>query len=283
MAMSLQQSKSRIKSISATQKITNAMELVSTSKLKKAKEIYFKIHPFKEEIFQIVSAVVANIQEEHPCLQPIQKGKKLYIIITSSLGLCGGYNNNIFKFSSANITLDDDCIIIGTKGIHYFKSRNYHVVEEFAETPTLDMKENISSTLTYKILKQFLSKEYQEVAIIYTEFINSLTFLPKKFTLLPLDKAMFPAQTMQKELLLEPTPEDVLDHLIPFYLTTMLKSFLMESMLSEQASRRTAMENATDNATELKDKLMLEYNKARQAAITQEISEISGSAEALSK
>lgn len=283
MAMSLQQSKSRIRSITATQKITNAMELVSTSKLKRAKELNMKISPFKNEVIDIVSAVAANIAEDESIFLKTSKiGKKLYIIITSSLGLCGGYNNNIFKYCHDKIKMQDDLIVIGSKGIYYYKNRHYNLIDKYEEMPTLDLKENISTLITNRILKDYKNQIYNCVEIIYTQFINSLTFQPIRFQLLPLDKSNL-KNKFKKELLLEPTPIDVLNHLLPFYLTSTIKGFIVESMLSEQASRRTAMESATDNATELKDKLMLEYNKARQAAITQEITEISGSAEALNK
>ena len=138
----------------------------------------------------------------------------------------------------------------------------------------------MSSQIAYEVLKEFDLSHYKKVNMVYTKFINSLTFEPTLVQLLPISEVV-DVPNISKELLLEPSPEEVLDNLIPFYLSTSIKTLIFESMLSEQASRRTAMENATDNASELQDKLLLEFNKSRQAAITQEITEISGAANAI--
>ena len=138
----------------------------------------------------------------------------------------------------------------------------------------------MSNEIAHDILKEFDLSHYKKVNMVYTKFINSLTFEPTLVQLLPISEVV-DVPNISKELLLEPSPEEVLDNLIPFYLSTSFKALVFESMLSEQASRRTAMENATDNASELQDKLLLEFNKSRQAAITQEITEISGAANAI--
>lgn len=278
----MQQTKNRIRSVNSTSKITKAMELVSTSKLKRAKDLNFKIKPFKEEVFEIVSYVVNQINDkDYRYFRENPVDKNLYIVITSSLGLCGGYNINIEKFALSIINpKQDDLIVIGNKGIHYFKNQNYHIVEEYAELPKMDIKENLSSYVARNVLHAFDEGTYRSVKMLSTKFINSLTFEPIQTTLLPLTN-LASIKPMKKELLLEPSAEEVLNHMIPFYLTTAIKTLLIESMLSEQASRRTAMENATDNAKELQEKLLLDFNKSRQAAITQEITEISGAANAL--
>lgn len=282
MSAGLQQSKNRIKSVSATQKITSAMELVATSKLKKVKDLNFKITPFKKETINIISSVINNVSDkDYLFFKSPNQTKDLIIIVTSSLGLCGGYNNNIFKYVKENVDISSDLIVLGSKGVSHFKNNNYHIISENNELPPFDVKENLSSLITYKIVKDFKNSKYKSIKMIYTKFINTLTFEPTIFQLLPINPKIFKGKKNNKELLLEPTAIDVLDELIPFYLTSTIKSLIIEAQLSEQASRRMAMENATDNANELKEQLMLEYNKARQAAITQEISEISGSAEAL--
>ncbi len=282
MSAGLQQSKNRIKSVSATQKITSAMELVATSKLKKVKDLNFKITPFKKETINIISSVINNVSDkDYLFFKSPNQTKDLIIIVTSSLGLCGGYNNNIFKYVKENVDISSDLIVLGYKGVSHFKNNNYHIISEYNELPPFDVKENLSSLITYKIVKDFKNSKYKSIKMIYTKFINTLTFEPTIFQLLPINPKIFKGKKNNKELLLEPTAIDVLDELIPFYLTSTIKSLIIEAQLSEQASRRMAMENATDNANELKEQLMLEYNKARQAAITQEISEISGSAEAL--
>ena len=281
MAMSLQQTKTRIRSVASTKKITKAMELVATSKLRKAKDINMKVTPYKNEVFEIISYCANNIiDKDYRYFNENDVSKSLHIIVTSTLGLCGGYNINITKYVLNNIPKEDDLIVIGSKGINFLKNKGYNIIKAFPELPGLDLKESLSSSLSHEVLSQFDMKNYKNINMVYTKFINSLTFEPEKVQLLPLS-SIVEVPDIKKELLLEPSAEEVLDNLIPFYLTTAIKTLLFESMLSEQASRRTAMENATDNASELEDKLLLEFNKSRQASITQEITEISGAANAI--
>ena len=278
MAMSLLQTKNRIRSVASTKKITKAMELVATSKLKKAKDLNIKITPYKEEVFEIISYCAKNIDDkDYKYFNENKAEKELNIIVTSTLGLCGGYNVAIEKYVLNNISKNNDLIVLGAKGITYFTNNGYTLLKKYSELPSLNLKEELSNTLTRIALKEFDSGNYKKINMIYTKFINSLTFEPERVQLLPLS-SIVEVPKMSKELVLEPSAHEVLNNLIPFYLTTSIKALLFESMLSEQASRRTAMENATDNASELQDKLLLEYNKSRQASITQEITEISGAA-----
>ena len=281
MAMSLQQTKTRIKSVASTKKITKAMELVATSKLRKAKDLNLQITPYKNEVFEIISYCANNVDDkDYKYFNEKASEKTLYVVVTSTLGLCGGYNIAVEKYASSLLNKNDDLIVIGTKGINYFKDKSNPIIQKYGELPGMDLKENISSRIAYKILKEFDNGNYKCVKMIYTKFINSLTFEPKLVQLLPISE-LVEVPKISKELLLEPSAEEVLDNLIPFYLTTSIKTLIFESMLSEQASRRTAMENATDNASELEEKLLLEFNKSRQASITQEITEISGAANAI--
>lgn len=280
MAMSLQQTKTRIKSVASTKKITKAMELVATSKLRKAKDLNLQITPFKNEVFEIISYCANNVDDkDYKYFNEKDSEKTLYIVVTSTLGLCGGYNIAVEKYASSLLNKNDDLIVIGSKGINYFKDK-VNIIQRYNELPGMDLKENISSRIAYKILKEFDASAYKCVKMVYTKFINSLTFEPMCVQLLPISE-LVEVPKISKELLLEPSAEEVLDNLIPFYLTTSIKTLIFESMLSEQASRRTAMENATDNASELEEKLLLEFNKSRQASITQEITEISGAANAI--
>ena len=280
MAMSMQQTKTRIKSVASTKKITKAMELVATAKLKKAKDINNNYNPFKDEVFEIISYCAENITDkDYKYFKENETDKTLYIVVNSSLGLCGGYNMAIEKYVLSNISTNDDLLTIGSKATSYYQEKGYNIIEKYPELPGLNLKENLSTFVARNVLNDFLSKKYRSIKMVYTRFINSLTFEPECLTLLPLTNIVSTAK-LNKELLLEPTPEEVLDNLIPFYLTTAIKSLLFESILSEQASRRTAMENATDNASELEDKLRLDFNKSRQASITQEITEISSAANA---
>lgn len=283
MALSMQQSKNRIKSIQSTKKITKAMELVSTSKLKRAKDIYFKMTPFEKELQTLMSCVVSNLDNKKNIYfnKNLNSKKKLYIIVTSSLGLCGGYDANIYRFIENKINKDnDDLIIFGLKGIHYFANKGFSIIDKQEELPQFNVKEKITDRIAKIVQSQYENQTYESIYMVYSKYINSLTFEPTQVTLLPLD-AKTQKVKMSKELLIEPSKEEVLKELIPFYLNMEIKKYLFEAMLSEQASRRTAMENATDNAYELENQLLLAYNKARQAMITQEISEISSSADAL--
>ena len=281
MAMSLQQTKMRIRSVASTKKITKAMELVATSKLRKAKDLNTQITPYKNEVFEIISYCANNVTDkDYKYFKEKDSDKTLYVVVTSTLGLCGGYNINVEKFVTNLLKENDELIVIGSKGINYFKDKGFNIINKYVELPGLNVKESMSSQIAYEVLKEFDLSHYKKVNMVYTKFINSLTFEPTLVQLLPISEVV-DVPNISKELLLEPSPEEVLDNLIPFYLSTSIKTLIFESMLSEQASRRTAMENATDNATELEDKLLLEFNKSRQASITQEITEISGAANAI--
>lgn len=281
MAMNLAQTKARIKSVSATKKITKAMELVATAKLKTAKRINMQITPYRDEVLEIMSYCAMNVEDKSSIFltSPKDVSRKLYVIINSTLGLCGGYNINMEKFASSLIDKQNaDVILVGSKGVSYFNSQNFHIVQKF-DLPSLTIKETLSKELASHILNLYEQGQYQSVELLSTKFVNSLTFVPSSIQLLPLAN-LKNVTKMNKTLLFEPTPEEVLDNLIPFYLNTALKALILESMLCEQASRRTAMETANDNANELQDKLLLEFNKSRQASITQEITEISSAANA---
>lgn len=279
--MSMLQTKTRIRSVTSTKKITKAMELVATSKLKKAKDINMKITPYKDEVLKIISYCALNIKDKDYKFFNENKNanKSLYIIISSTLGLCGGYNLNVLKYVLNNIDNKNDLIVIGSKGISLLKNKGYHIIKEYPELPNLNLDENLSLSIANVLLKEFDLGTYKSINMIYTRFINSLTFEPEMIKLLPIF-TIVEVEKMKKELLFEPSANEILDSLVPFYLNTIVKTLLFESMLSEQASRRTAMENATDNANELEEKLLLDYNKSRQASITQEITEISGAANA---
>lgn len=281
MAMNLEQTKARIKSVASTKKITKAMELVATAKLKTAKNINAQVSPFRDEVFEIMSYCMMNLDDKTNIYlnENTNSDKSLFIIINSTLGLCGGYNINMQKFASSLINKDkDDLIIVGNKSISYFNNQNYHIVKTF-ELPSLSPKETISKQIMNYIIHEFDLGKYKSIQLLSTKFVNSLTFVPQITQILPIANTSN-APKMTRELLLEPSADEVLTNLIPFYVNTALKTLLLESMLCEQASRRTAMETANDNANELQEKLLLEFNKSRQAAITQEITEISSAANA---
>ena len=281
--MNLQQTKNRIQSIQSTKKITKAMELVSISKLKKAKQIHFQFVPFYQELTSMIQYVQNHLEDDNNFLfhSPEESEKNLVIIVSSSLGLCGGYNANVFKEISQQIKDEDYVYSIGSKGTNYFRRTHQGPINtDFA---------SLNSTLAFdevtKLVKSvtdlYINKEVGSIKIIYTEFVNNLTFKPRTVTLLPIDTNEFEnIEITNKFTIFEPSPEEVLDSLIPMYLQAVVYGYLVESVTSENASRRTSMENATDNAEELTEQLLLKYNQARQTAITNEVSEIVAGANA---
>ena len=253
---SMQEIKRRIKSVESTKKITKAMELVATSKLRKTRNQLDELKPYYQGVRQTCAEILAS-----------NKG--------------GGYNANVFKEISQQIKDEDYVYSIGSKGTNYFRRTHQGPINtDFA---------SLNSTLAFdevtKLVKSvtdlYINKEVGSIKIIYTEFVNNFTFKPRTVTLLPIDTNEFEnIEITNKFTIFEPSPEEVLDSLIPMYLQAVVYGYLVESVTSENASRRTSMENATDNAEELTEQLLLKYNQARQTAITNEVSEIVAGANA---
>lgn len=283
MAGQMQAIKRRIKSIESTKKITRAMELVASSKLSKTRNQLNDMKPYytqvKDTCAQILSSAGNDI--DSPYLVLNDKGKDVYIVITSTLGLCGGYNSNIFKQVEASVNDAKKIIAIGNKGLNQFKK---HFKGEVDGTyvdlnTTLDFRSVVR--LVASLLEGYKKKEIKSIHIVYTEYVNDLTFVSRDVTLLPLKaEDLVSDKKFHKDTLFEPSPESVLGSLIPMYLQAVIYGYLIESVTAENASRRTSMKNATDNANELTDELLLKYNQARQSAITSEVSEIVAGANA---
>ena len=271
--------KSRIKSVKSTLKVTSAMKLVSTVKLKRWKNKMLSGRDYANEIDLLTNLILSNAENvETPFTQENQHANKnLYIIVSSTLGLCGSYNVNIFKMADVAIKNEDDAIILGGKGLAHFKNGEFTKIEDFSSYSSAGDTKTITS-ITNFVVNEFLKGTYREIHLIYSEYKNSMVFQPRDFKILPVkstDKEMMIPPIM------EPTPKKLVNEIIPLYLKTSINSKLLESEVCEQAARCNAMENATDNANELLNNLSIEFNKARQAAITQEITEIVGAAEAL--
>ena len=279
MAQNVIKIKSRIKSVSGAYKVTSAMKLVSTVKLKQWRNKMLANKEYTAELNEIVDLLLMSIKDhKSPYLYKNESDKKLFIIISSTLGLCGSYNNNIFRVSDAQITEKDEAIILGEKGIAHYENGDFVHVEGFSESYSIENKALIEKMTDY-ILKEYESGKYSEIHIIYSEYKNSLVFLAKDYQLLPLNFE-------EKELdgyppIIEPSGKELVKTLIPFYIKTALFSKLLESEVCEQGARSNAMENATNNAKDLLDDLKIEFNKARQTAITQEITEIVAAAKAI--
>ncbi len=274
MAKGLPILKRRINSIKATKKVTKAMEMIATTRLKTWKDILSQTRQYTEAILKVVHHHLVTIDNIHlPLFQENEVDTSLHIVITSSLGLCGSYNYNMYQYIEEQVPKDDEIVIIGEKGMRYFKRLNRRI--HTGHVQLLKMNEADIRHLSRFILESFTAKKYRQVNIVYTKFVNSLQSMPMSLTLLPLvtgeikeDKSYGP--------LIEPSVNEVLEALLPFYLNNVIYATLTEAMVSEQSARRLAMEKASDNADDLIEELELIYNKMRQAAITQEIAEIIG-------
>ena len=279
MSQQITKIKTRIKSVGSTLKVTSAMKLVSTVKLKRWKGKMLSNRDYAKEIDEITNLVLSNASKVHtPFTQVNDLAKKnLYIVVSSTLGLCGSYNMNMFKLADVTLQKEDDAIILGSKGISHFKDGEFNKIEGFEEYSSCE-DYKIIKEITNFVVYEFLKGTYKEIHLIYSQYKNSLVFTPRDYMVLPLVR-----KDMTKAFppIMEPTPEKLVNELIPLYLKTTINSKLLESEVCEQAARCNAMESATDNANELLNNLQIEFNKARQAAITQEITEIVGAAEAL--
>lgn len=272
--------KSRIKSVTGAYKVTSAMKLVSTVKLKQWKGKMLANKDYNKQLDEVVDLLLSFAKKTNSPFMKINEkaNKKLYVIISSTLGLCGSYNTNIFKVADAKITKEDEAIILGQKGIVRYSKEEFKVVEGFEDSTSYIAKDFVNRIKDY-ILKEYIKGTYSEIHIIYSEYKNSLVFFAKDYKLLPFIASK--EESNDYPPIFEPSVNELVDKLIPFYLETCLYSKLLESAVCEQAARSNAMENATNNAKDLLDELHIEFNKARQAAITQEITEIVSAAKAM--
>lgn len=281
----MQDIKRRIKSVDSTEHITNAMKLVSAGKLRKAKATFEKTNENSHYITHSIAEIFNNTREvpKHYLLGNREIKTTCYIIVTSSKGLCGGFNSNIIKEAEREILADWEkpvIIAIGTKGRDYFQKRGYDIYSEYTAPP-----ESISFLETRKmsrpIIEMYNKGEIDEVVLLYTSFISTLEQEVKNITLLPFDIEKDPdILKLEKEVEYEPSVEEVFNYLVPKYVELMIHAAVVESATCEHAARRMAMESATDNAREMLENLSLFYNRARQSAITDEIIEIVAGSEA---
>lgn len=280
----MQEIKRRIRSVESTKKITKAMELVATSKLRKTRNQLEQSKPYYTNVALMTAEILANCKGDNDSVYLIENNnvkKDVYVVIASSLGLCGGYNANIFKEIKDVIKPDDYVYSIGSKATSYLTKNHQGITDSKYEglSTTFNFKDIIN--LVNELTRMYREKEIRKIKIVYTEFVNNLTFKPRIVTLLPIDPDDFDhIEISKKATLFEPSSQEVLDNLIPMYLQAVIYGYVIESSTSENAARRISMENATDNADELTEQLLLKYNQARQTAITNEISEIVAGANA---
>lgn len=277
--------KRKIKSVNSTMKITKAMELVSTAKLKRAKDRLELTKPYFNTVYSTIQDMLRNEKNlKHEYLTKREVKKTLYIVITGDRGLCGGYNNNAIKMVTEDIEDKSKAALftIGRRSRDFFSKNGYEVLKEMtqiSESPQYAHAQEIARTS----LKWFANEKVDEIKLVYTQMNSTISQEAKIIQLLPVvsDGAASIETKRSGYTNYEPSPEVVLGYVIPKYIESVLYGALVESSASEQAARRLAMESASDNADEMIQDLILFSNQARQAAITQEISEIVGGAEAL--
>ena len=270
--------KARIKSVESTMQITKAMELVATSKLRRAKEKAERTRPFYEVLGKAIDDVLASEDaNESVWCESRAVNRTLYIVIAGDRGLAGGYNANVFRLAES-IAKDGEAtfIPIGKKALEYYRHRDRSIcTEDFEYASTL----GVSSAIELGRLASsgFLNGSYDRVVLVYTKFVSMLTQAPVYEQLLPLEREASTGGAPESDI----EPEVMLESIVPYYVGGVIYSALTESLASEQGARRTAMNAANKNASEMIESLMLRYNRARQSIITQEITEIVSGAEAL--
>lgn len=270
MPQSLDRVKRRIKSVESTRKVTNSMKLVSSVKVRKISKQIDAQREFYNALLKVLSNAFnfESLPENNIALiSKNNSNKKLLVVITSNMGLCGGYNINVLKYLESIKEKDDDILIIGEKGKLRVKSINLDFVDL---CKNFDL--NQAKKLVNFLIEKYVSKEYKEIDLVYAKYKNSIAYIPSTFKILPLD--INTTETKKAEPIYEDSKEDVINTLIPLYLNSVVYNEINSALLSEQSARRNAMDNADKNAQELVDQLRLEYNKARQTAITQEITEV---------
>ncbi len=275
----------RINSIKSTQQITRAMKMVSAAKLRKAQEKIFAARPYAYQIDEMIRHLIAQLEQvANPLLQirPVQR--VLLLVVTSDRGLCGSFNSNIIKKVLSQFETHQDkeisLVCVGKKGYDFFRKRNYQIPEKYLQI-FHQLEFVMAQEITGYLVAQYQSGSTDLVEVIYNEFKNAVqqNVIVEKY--LPLTAEQFTGELRFVNYIYEPGKIELLNALLPQHLNLQTWRILLESNAAEQGARMTAMENATDNAGDLITDLTLHYNKARQASITKELTEIVGGAEAL--
>ena len=293
---SITEIRSRMRSVEQTLKITNAMYLISSAKVKKARKQLSEVEPY----FDRLAKTILDIFRHSPDLQhryieghekPKEERKTGFVVITGDKGLAGAYNHNVLKLAESYLARKKDptLFLIGQMGRHYFEKKHISIDGEFmytAQDPTLERAREIVDTL----VGLFEQGAFDDIYLVFTHTYSAMRMEPEIIKLLPLDRAMLSARRGLSEadqyrdvVRYEPSKEAVLDVLVPGVLKGYMFAALVESFCSEQTARMTAMDTASDSAKEMLNSLSLEFNRARQGAITQEITEIAGGAAALTQ
>lgn len=272
--------KLRIKSMESTKQITRAMEMVASSKLRHAQDRVLHSRPYFETLYKTIMDITESTQGlSSPYLTHREVKRSCYVVIAGDRGLAGGYNSNVLKMVYGEMDGKNACVLpIGKKAVEFFRTRQVPMVTEaYAEAAELSISDCF--TLAKTLARSYLDGEFDEVILGYTNFVSVLSQTPSTLRLLPLLHEQTSEPIRESSAIYDPDPRTVFDTIIPEYLGGVVYGALCESVASELAARRTAMDAATKNAEDMIEDLSLKYNRARQGAITQEITEIVAGAE----
>ncbi len=273
--VSTKEIKNRIRSMESTKQITKAMEMVAASKLRRAQAQVLSSRPYFEILYSTINEIVDNNSEftsAYLVERPVKKS--LFVVIAGDRGLAGGYNSNVLKLVYSQMEGKSAAVLpIGKKAVDFFRARKSEMVSgQYSSAEDISVGDCF--TIAKDLCKAYKAGQYDEIFVGYTNFVSVLSQTPSTLRMLPLLRQETSHKAMGSDIIYEPSSEEVFDAIIPEYLGGILYGALCESRASEQAARRTAMDSATQNAEEMIDDLSLKFNRARQAAITQEITEI---------
>ncbi|MBA4602961.1 ATP synthase F1 subunit gamma [Thermoactinomyces mirandus] len=289
MGQSMRDIKRRIRSTENMRQITKAMKMVAAANLRRAQTKAEKGRPYAEKMRDVIVNIARGTKgAKHPMLESRPVRKTGYLVITSDRGLAGGYNSNLLRtlvqtLSERHQSKDEYVMFaIGSKGRDFLKKRDYPVIDEITGLPDAPTYEEVQE-IVKKAVGYYAEEKYDQLYIVYNQFVNPIVQRPVNKQLLPLSSGNLQEESKSPKTTYEyePSQEEVLSVLLPRYAEALVYSALLDAKASEFAARMTAMSNATDNATEMIDTFTLHLNRARQAAITQEIAEIVGGASAL--
>ena len=282
MASSIRDIKARVSATKKTAQITKAMNMVSASKLKAAQNATLSFRPYMDKVEDIIANLASSGEKlNHPLLDTREVKKTCYILVTSDRGLAGPFNSNIFK-TFTKLSKDKEYVVIplGNKAYYYVKSRKLNVLDDELISLPDDVPFDSILLLISKVVKAYLKGDFDEVIVVYNHFVNTLKIEPSTFRILPIEND-FEKGDFNKNYEFDEEIEAILDTILPLYLENVLYGLILDSKASEHASRMTAMSSATDNANEVISKLEIQYNRARQQAITLELTDIIGGSNAI--
>tara|TARA_Y100000590_G_scaffold64583_1_gene69537 strand:- start:4119 stop:4970 length:852 start_codon:yes stop_codon:yes gene_type:complete len=273
----------RIKSVKSIQKVTKAMKMVAAAKMRRAQENMEQARPYSNRLSEIIQNLLPEVDRDLlPLLEVRDVNRAAYVVVTSDKGLAGSFNSSVLR--KAHIEIDEigkenvDVFCIGKKARDYFKTRGYNIIESYVDFWG-ELNFNHAIKIGNGIISHFLNGHVDEIRVTYNEFVNVATQMVLTEKLLPLEYEA--GEGAVEDRLYEPSKDEIVKSLVPRHLNVQMWKYLLESFASEQAARMVAMENATSNSEDIIKDLTLEFNKARQAAITTEMLEIVSGAEAL--